>query len=93
MALRMSISTLRGRYCRDCAKLQPRRVFNTLDGRAAAAKTMSAPGRQRLVVALGGNALLKRGEPLTFANQVRRTTTRVPTSWTPRPLFDRTRAD
>ena len=26
--------------------------------------------RQRLVVALGGNALLKRGEPLTFANQV-----------------------
>jgi hypothetical protein len=42
-----------------------------VDGRAAAAATMTAPGRQRLVVALGGNALLKRGEPLTFANQVR----------------------
>ncbi len=25
---------------------------------------------QRLVVALGGNALLKRGKPLTFENQV-----------------------
>jgi hypothetical protein len=29
----------------------------------------SGTGRQRLVVALGGNALLKRGETLSFANQ------------------------
>ena len=40
------------------------------DGRAAAQATLDSPGRQRLVVALGGNALLKRGEPLTFANQM-----------------------
>ena len=40
------------------------------DGRAAAQATLDSPGRQRLVVALGGNALLKRGHPLTFANQM-----------------------
>ena len=40
------------------------------DGRAAAQATLDSPGRQRLVVALGGNALLKRGQPLTFANQM-----------------------
>ena len=50
--------------------LRQRRCFGTADGRAAAAATLNAPGRQRLVVALGGNALLKRGQPLTFSNQM-----------------------
>ena len=62
------LSTLR-RPARSQA-LRQRRCFGTADGRAAAAATLNAPGRQRLVVAIGGNALLKRGQPLTFANQV-----------------------
>ena len=76
----MSMSTLRrSRGATMALQLHAtRRVFGTLDGRAAAAATINAPGRQRLVVALGGNALLKRGEPLTFANQVRAPRTTQP---------------
>ena len=47
-----------------------RRSFAT-DGRAAAQATLDSPGKQRLVVALGGNALLPRGKPLTFDNMVK----------------------
>jgi hypothetical protein len=64
-------ASLSRRFADDRSKLMA-------DGRAAAQAAFESPGRQRLVVALGGNALLRRGEPLTLASQMAAAATAAP---------------